>query len=165
MSTAWVLPNRGTVVVGGRRDNNSSRCVGGFDVLLVNDDDENENDDDFPFLFGSRVNSMKDRLDLVVDGSSMSSPRDYLRRQSSIRGLGCVDFNYPQHFGSDHWTPTEARAALDESDLVAGAVCLRYPAMKFARGAMNHPDAATRREAIEMTKRAADAARVLGCNE
>ena len=120
--------------------------------------------DDFPFLFGSRINSMKDRLDLV-DSSLLpiSTPYDYLKRQATITGLGCVDFNYPQHFG-DYWTPAEARKALDEVNLVAGAVCLRYPS-KFARGAMNHPDAKLRRGAIEITKQAAEAARILGCNE
>ena len=126
--------------------------------------DESTSDDDFPFLFGSRINSMKDRLDLV-DSSSlpMATPRDYLRRQATIKGLGCVDFNYPQHFG-DHWTPDEAKQALDEVNLVAGAVCLRYPS-KFARGAMNHPNADMRREAIEITKQAAESARIIGCNE
>ena len=107
---------------------------------------------------------MKDRIDLVDPASSPpTGPRDYLRRQASVRGLGCVDFNYPQHF-EGHWTPEEAREALDEVGLVAGAVCLRYPST-FARGAMNHPDAGMRRRAIDITKRAADVARVLGCNE
>jgi hypothetical protein len=119
-------------------------------------------DGDFPFLFGSRINSMKDRIDLV-SSPPPAGPRDYLRRQSAVRGLGCVDFNYPQHF-EGHWTPEEAREALDEVGLVAGAVCLRYPSA-FARGAMNHPDAGMRRRAIDITKRAADVARVLGCNE
>lgn len=122
-----------------------------------------DNDDDFPFMFGSRINSMKDRLDLVDPSLPMSTPSDWLKRQAKIRGLGCVDFNYPQHFG-EHWTPEEARAALDEVNLLAGAVCLRYPS-KFARGAMNHPDKDTRREAIEITKQAAEVARTLGCNE
>jgi sugar/nucleoside kinase (ribokinase family) len=119
----------------------------------------------FPFLFGSRLNSMRDRADLVDPASSSppANPRGYLRRQASVRGLGCVDFNYPQHF-EGHWTPEEARAALDGAGLVAGAVCLRYPP-EFARGAMNHPDAGMRRGAVDITKRAADAARVLGCNE
>jgi xylose isomerase len=125
-----------------------------------NDDDN----DDFPFLFGSRINSMKDRLDLVDHSMlPLSTPRDYLRRMATIRGLGCVDFNFPQHF-EGYWTPEEARKALDEVNLVAGAVCLRYPS-KFARGAMNHPDAGMRREAVEITKQAAEAARILGCNE
>eukprot|EP00571_Detonula_confervacea_P011125 CAMPEP_0172306676 /NCGR_PEP_ID=MMETSP1058-20130122/7699_1 /TAXON_ID=83371 /ORGANISM="Detonula confervacea, Strain CCMP 353" /LENGTH=1154 /DNA_ID=CAMNT_0013018641 /DNA_START=135 /DNA_END=3599 /DNA_ORIENTATION=- len=120
-----------------------------------------DDDGKFPFLFGSRINSMKDRLDLV--DSPVATPRDYLQRQATIRGLGCVDFNYPQHFG-DYWTPQEARKALDDVNLVAGAVCLRYPS-KFARGAMIHPDAELRREAIDITKEAAEVARVLGCNE
>ena len=122
---------------------------------------DTSDDDTFPFMFGSRLNSMKDRLDLV--DSPMDTPRDYVKRQATIQGLGCADFNYPQHFG-DYWTPTEAKKALDEVGLVAGAVCLRYPS-KFARGAMNHPDADMRREAIEITKQAAEAARTLGCNE
>jgi hypothetical protein len=123
---------------------------------------DNTLDDDFPFLFGSRLNSMKDRQDLLDPSDAMLTPRDYVRRQAGIKGLSCVDFNYPQHFGC--WTPEEAKRALDEVGLVAGAVCLRYPS-KFARGAMNHPDQTMRREAIEMTKDAAKAARILGCNE
>jgi sugar/nucleoside kinase (ribokinase family)/sugar phosphate isomerase/epimerase len=120
-------------------------------------------DDDFPFLFGSRINSMKDRLDLVSESSlPMNSPRDWLQRQANIRGLSCVDFNYPQHFHD--WEAKEAKQALDEVNLVAGAVCLRYPS-KFARGAMNHPDPKLRREAIEITKQAAEVAKILGCNE
>ncbi|OEU08974.1 putative ribokinase [Fragilariopsis cylindrus CCMP1102] len=124
-------------------------------------------EDAFPFLIGSRLNSMKDRPDLWRGNSSSSppleTPRDYVQRQATIRGLTCVDFNFPQHFGS-FWTPPEAKKALNEVGLVAGAVCLRYPA-KFARGAMNHPDYELRREAIELTKEAAEAANELGCDE
>lgn len=111
-------------------------------------------------MFGSRLNSMKDRPDLH-DGQ-LSDVRHWVQRQGKIRGLGCVDFNYPQHFHS--WTNVDAKAALDEVGLVAGAVCLRYPS-KFSRGAMNHPDARLRREAIDLTKEAAQTARDLGCNE
>lgn len=125
---------------------------------------DNGLDDDFPFIFGSRLNSMKDRTDLLLDRSDkMMTPRDFVRRQANVKGLGCVDFNYPQHF-QDYWSPDEAKRALDEVGLVAGAVCLRYPS-KFARGAMNHPDPAMRREAIEMTKDAAKVAQTLGCSE
>jgi xylose isomerase len=116
----------------------------------------------FPFLVGSRLNSMKDRPDLW-DRSPLRTPRDYVERQATIPGLTCVDFNYPQHF-DESWTVGEAREALENSGLVAGAVCLRYPS-EFARGAMNHPDPAMRREAIGMTKRAAEAALQLGCRE
>jgi sugar/nucleoside kinase (ribokinase family)/sugar phosphate isomerase/epimerase len=114
----------------------------------------------FPFLIGSRLNSMKDRPELW--GAALNDPRDYVRRQATVRGLTCVDFNYPQHFHC--WSNAEAKAALDEAGLVAGSVCLRYPS-KFARGAMNHPDPELRQEAIELTKQAAQAAIDLGCSE
>ena len=114
-----------------------------------------------PFLlFGSRLNSMKDRPDLWPH--PLEDAWDWVRRQLSVSGLGCVDFNYPQHFAS--WTPEEARAALDDSTLRAGSVCLRYPP-KCARGAMNQPYRSLREEAIELTKGAAEAAGVLRCNE
>ena len=116
--------------------------------------------DEFPFLIGSRLNSMKDRPELWP--KPLSTPRDFVQRQATINGLTCVDFNYPQHFLT--WTGKEAKEALQEAGLLAGAVCLRYPA-KFARGAMNHPDKALRREAIELTKEAARVAMELGCNE
>jgi sugar/nucleoside kinase (ribokinase family) len=118
--------------------------------------------DFFPFLIGSRLNSMKDRPELWQE-QPLSTPKDYVRRQSQIKGLTCVDFNYPQHFQS-YWSPEEAREALDEAGLRAGAVCLRYPS-KFARGAMNNPDPSLRSEAIQLTKEAAQAATILGCDE
>lgn len=114
----------------------------------------------FPFMFGSRLNSMKDRPELWQE--PLENPHDYVKRQAMIQGLGCVDFNYPQHFHT--WSVQEAKEALDEAGLKAGAVCLRYPS-KFARGAMNHPDEAFRREAIELTKEAAVVAKELGCDE
>ncbi len=121
-------------------------------------------DPQFPFLIGSRLNSMKDRPDLWID-EKLETPKDYVKRQGTIRGLTCVDFNYPQHFGSSFWESVqEMKHALDEEGLVAGSVCLRYPS-KFARGAMNHPDPALRREALELTKEAAEMATELGCDE
>ena len=124
------------------------------------DDQHDINDDDFHLMFGSRLNSMKDRPELWDE--PVDNVREWVKRQGMVKGLGCVDFNYPQHFHS--WTTAEAKEALESVGLVAGAVCLRYPS-KFARGAMNHPDVTLRREAIEMTKAAAQVALDLGCNE
>lgn len=119
-----------------------------------------QRDDDFPFLIGSRLNSMKDRPELWPE--PLKNPRDYVKRQGAINGLTCVDFNYPQHFAA--WSVVEAKEALEAEGLVAGAVCLRYPS-KFARGAMNHPDPLLRQEAIDLTKEAAQVALELGCDE
>lgn len=120
-----------------------------------------DDEDECPLIFGSRLNSMKDRPDLY-EGITQDV-RSWVKRQGTIRGLGCVDFNYPQHFHT--WTTVEAKAALDDVGLSAGAVCLRYPHDKFQQGAMTHPDPEVRREAIEITKMAAQAARDLKCNE
>jgi len=121
-------------------------------------------DNKFPFLIGSRLNSMKDRPELWMDGP-LNNARDFVQRQANIKGLTCVDFNYPQHFGEGVWSSTEdARLALEKAGLVAGAVCLRYPG-KFARGAMNNPDLELRRQAIQLTKEAARLAKELGCDE
>jgi ribokinase len=116
--------------------------------------------DEFPFLIGSRLNSMKDRPELW-DGP-LVTPKDFVQRQASIKGLTCVDFNYPQHFHL--WSVEEAKEALDSAGLVAGAVCLRFP-NDFARGAMNHPDSEMRARSVQLTKEAAGVAKALGCQE
>jgi len=150
---------------------NNSRCPSFVECVSVSDKCSNNilirgGKDEFPFLIGSRLNSMKDRPDLWKGENfvpPLENPNDYVQRQKTIDGLTCVDFNYPQHFES-FWTPQDAKKVLDDVGLVAGAVCLRYPS-KFARGAMNHPDYELRREAIKLTKEAAEAANELGCNE
>jgi hypothetical protein len=116
--------------------------------------------DVFPFLIGSRLNSMKDRPELW-DGP-LDDVRHWVKRQGTVQGLTCVDFNYPQHFQS--WTKEEAKAALDVENLKAGAVCLRFPS-KFARGAMNHPHQSMREDCTRLVMEAADTAKFLGCNE
>eukprot|EP00536_Pseudo-nitzschia_multiseries_P014831 jgi/Psemu1/262456/estExt_Genewise1Plus.C_7730007 len=137
---------------------------GGGGLLVRGGSDESDSGHSFPFLIGSRLNSMKDRPELW-EGKPLDTPRDFVKRQGKIRGLTCVDFNYPQHFGSSVWgSYQEAKEALEEEGLVAGAVCLRYPS-KFARGAMNHPDPALRAEALTLTKEAAEVAQQLGCDE
>ena len=137
---------------------------GGAASDTVGNPDINRSQDAFPFLIGSRLNSMKDRPDLWPE-EQLKTPKDYVKRQGTIFGLTCVDFNYPQHFGSSFWSSEEEmKVALEEAGLVAGAVCLRYPS-KFARGAMNHPDPTLRKEAIELTREAAEVATKLGCDE
>merc|ERR1719162_795271 len=69
-----------------------------YDNDYDNDDNINKKQQQQQYklpLFGSRLNSMKDRLDLLSSSSSSKplTPADYVHRQSQIRGLGCVDFN------------------------------------------------------------------------
>lgn len=117
----------------------------------------------FPFLIGSRLNSMKDRWDLWSNDKKKGSVLEWLQRQATVPGLTCVDFNYPQHFQEHSWS--ELKEALEACQLQAGAVCLRYPAEQFTLGSFLHPDAQRREEAIQMTLKAAEAALFLGCRE
>ncbi|KAJ1460296.1 Ribokinase-like protein [Pelagophyceae sp. CCMP2097] len=114
-----------------------------------------------PWKFASRLNSMKDRRDLA--GDSTNDLLGWIKRQGTIQGLNLVDFNFPEHLQG--YTVGEVKQALDEAGLACGAVCLRYPASKFRRGAMTHPDAETRAEAIQLTKDACAWARDLGASE
>jgi xylose isomerase len=107
-------------------------------------------------ILSSRLNSMAARPDLW-DGPLDTLGR--IRRAGTVEGLGAVDINYPQHVeGIDR-----ARLAdtLAEAGLAVGAVNLRYD-QRFALGAFTHPDASTRRAAIELTIEAGRLALELG---
>jgi len=141
---------------------------GGLEESAGESDDGWTSDMECPLLFGSRLNSMKDRPELW-DGPQ--NVKGWVKRQGQIKGLGCVDFNYPQHFmhgttGELFWKNIqEAKRALEESGLKAGAVCLRYPHNEFQQGAMTHFDPHVRQRAIDLTKKAAEVAKELDCRE
>ncbi|GKY96706.1 hypothetical protein MPSEU_000630100 [Mayamaea pseudoterrestris] len=147
-----LLNTRGGTLTAANDETSTSRAT-----ILT---DKSNVDETFPFMIGSRLNSMKDRPELW--NGPLTNVRDWVKRQATVRGLTCIDFNYPQHFAS--WTKEEAKAALLEADLKAGAVCLRFPS-KFARGAMNHPERLLRDEATRLILEAAEVAQFLGCNE
>ena len=115
--------------------------------------------DRFPLEFASRLNSMKDRLDLW-DGAN--DVEGWVARQGTVSGLGLVDFNYPQHLSALSYE--QARQALARAGLRAGAVCMRYP-KEMQAGALTNPDAALRARAIELTKEGCEWARELGATE
>ena len=114
-----------------------------------------------PLKFGSRLNSMKDRADLWKD----EGPLDWkglVARQGTVEGLDLVDFNYPQHVKDV--SAEDAKAALDEAGLKAGAICMRYE-KEHGLGALTHPDEGLRRKAIDMTVAGGKYALALGANE
>ena len=113
-----------------------------------------DSDDDCPYLFASRLNSMKDRLDLWDGDTDIVS---LIKRQGKIKGLNLVDFNYPQHLESKV-NPIEFKKienALNEAQLKTGAICLRFP-KEFRSGAFTNPNDELRQKAIELTKDACD---------
>ncbi len=109
--------------------------------------------------FASRLNSMKARPELWEGDSSVLG---WVARQGTIQGLELVDFNCPEHLGG--LEVAAVREALEQAQLGAGAVCLRYPAT-FGLGAFTHPEASMRRDAIDLTLEAGEWARALGASE
>ena len=86
---------------------------------------------------------------------------DLLTRAATAKGLSCVDLNYPDHL-----------AGLDERELIArmgglglalnGYAMRYYSGDAFKLGAFAHPDPATRRAAIDLTKRGLDSLAAAG---
>ncbi|MHA5220020.1 sugar phosphate isomerase/epimerase family protein [Dysosmobacter sp. Phy] len=76
-------------------------------------------------------------------------------------GINYVDLNYPEHF-KDH-SLEEIRRMLFERGLRLNAVATRFRD-KYIHGDFTNKDSAIRRDAIELTKQAADACRFLEGN-
>jgi len=127
---------------------------------------------------------MKDRPDLwaaTTTEAEKKSVRGWVERQGTIRGLGLVDFNFPQHLkplnedsgvGSGdeddgRLSVAEAKQALRGAQgaqgpgLKCGAVCLRYPSDSMRPGSFTHPDPRVREEAVALTIQAGLAAQEL----
>ena len=122
-----------------------------------------------PLRFGSRLNSMRSREDLLERKRGReSAPLDLLEmvhRLGSAKGVHLVDFNYPQHLRGeiDEFGADEIARALRDAGLAAGAVAVRFPAEPFRRGgAFTNPDPAVRAAAVDVVAEACAWAAALG---
>ncbi len=113
--------------------------------------------------FATRLNSFGSKPDAYwPKGHGKPSPLQLAERASKAAGLTDVDLNFPDHLGPD---PRATGAAIRDLGLQVNGLAMRYysnPAFKI--GAFTNPDAAVRREAIDLTKRGIDAARAAGSN-
>ncbi|KQR73114.1 xyla [Rhizobium sp. Leaf384] len=111
--------------------------------------------------FATRLNSFASRPhvewpDLVGKPSVMQM----VARAAKVDGLTDLDLNYPDH-GADK--PADLARRIGDLGLSVNGFAMRYytnPAFKI--GAFTNPDAAVRREAIELTKKGIDATREAG---
>lgn len=81
--------------------------------------------------FASRLNSMKDRIDLWEGEGGVLG---WISRQGRVKGLDLVDFNFPQHLTSQAVEQQELdriTSALAAAGLECGAVCLRFPKQRM----------------------------------
>jgi hypothetical protein len=119
-----------------------------------------------PLRFGSRLNSMRSRLDLVerklgTESSSLDL-LEMVQRLGSAKGVDLVDFNYPSHLRGELGADEIARA-LEDAGLAAGAVAVRFPAEPFRLGgAFTNPDPAVRAAAVDVVAEACAWAAALG---
>lgn len=118
--------------------------------------------DDLPaggLKFASRLNSMKQRLDLWAGANSVAG---WVARQGSVRGLDLVDLNHPQH--TDGHSPEQLREALRQAGLAAGAICMRFPS-SMRLGAFSNPDPSLRQAAVDLAVQGCQWARHLGAGQ
>lgn len=102
--------------------------------------------------YAARLNAFK-----VKD----STVADMIAGAGQVDGLSAADLNYPDHF--DHHTPAQLSRLLSDQNMALNGLAMRYytePGFKL--GAFTHPDPATRRAAIDLTKRGIDACAAMG---
>jgi sugar phosphate isomerase/epimerase len=111
--------------------------------------------------FATRINSFASEASVYWPGlSGKPSLEQLIRRAATVEGLTELDLNYPDHVGQD---PAAIGEMVRDCGLQVSGLAMRYytnPA--FKRGAFTNPDRAVRREAIDLTKRGIEAARVMG---
>ena len=113
------------------------------------------------FRFATRLNSFGSAPQLFWPGLvGRPSMLQMAERAASAKGLTDLDLNYPDHVGE---APSKIAGKLGDLGLTINGFAMRYysnPAFKI--GAFTNPDAAVRREAIDLTKKGIDASRAAG---
>ncbi len=111
--------------------------------------------------FATRINSFASgSASYWPDLQDKPTLAQLVRRAATVAGLTELDLNFPDHVGDDAGA---VGLMVRDCGLQVSGLAMRYysnPAFKL--GAFTNPDAAVRREAIEMTKRGIDAARAIG---
>ena len=102
--------------------------------------------------YAARLNAFKTRGGTVAD---------MLRLAGQVGGLTAADLNYPDHFAAHD--PAALADILAGQGMVLNGLAMRYYTEDgFRLGAFTHPDAATRRAAIDLTRRGIDACAAMG---
>jgi xylose isomerase len=109
--------------------------------------------------FSTRLNSFGIGKGKKYPDGSLSTV-DLIKIAATVKGLTALEVNYPEHFVSTK--PAEVKQALADAKLEIKGIQLRWPAPKFANGAFTNPDAAIRKDSIDLVKEAMVVARELG---
>ncbi|MDP3262844.1 MAG: sugar phosphate isomerase/epimerase family protein [Tabrizicola sp.] len=102
--------------------------------------------------YAARLNAFK------VKGGTVA---DMIRGAGQVAGLAAADLNFPDHF--EHHQPAALSRLLADQGMALNGLAMRYyTEAGFKLGAFTHPDAATRRAAIDLTKRGIDTCAAMG---
>ena len=102
--------------------------------------------------YAARLNAFKRKGDTLAD---------MLAAAGQVGGLSAADLNYPDHFAA-HDPATVSRLLSDQGLALNGLAMRYYTEEGFRLGAFTHPDPATRRAAIDLTKRGIDTCAAMG---
>jgi xylose isomerase len=102
--------------------------------------------------YAARLNAFK------VKGGTVA---DMLAGAGRVGGLGAADLNYPDHFAAHD--PGQLSRMLTDQGLTLNGLAMRYYTEDgFRLGTFTHPDPATRRAAIDLTRCGIDACAAMG---
>ncbi len=111
--------------------------------------------------FATRINSFASgSADYWPQLSGKPTLEQMVRRARTVPGLTELDLNFPDHVDAE--PGKVGRQVVDCGLSISGLAMRYYTNPAFKRGAFTNPDAAVRREAIDLTKRGIDAARAMG---
>lgn len=102
--------------------------------------------------YAARLNAFK---------SGRGTVAEMIARAGEVGGLSAADLNYPDHFAAHD--PLALSGLLADQGFILNGLAMRYyTEAGFKLGAFTHPDPATRRSAIDLTKRGIDACAAMG---
>lgn len=102
--------------------------------------------------YAARLNAFK------VKGGTVA---DMIAGAGQVGGLSAADLNYPDHFEA-HSPAALSRLLADQGLALNGLAMRYYTEAGFRLGAFTNPDPATRRAAIDLTRRGIDACAAMG---
>jgi xylose isomerase len=106
--------------------------------------------------YATRLNAFKAVAQREWPTKNRITVLDLAACAAKVPGLDAADCNYPDHL--EGTTPKELALRLGELGLTLNGFAMRYYSVaEYKAGAFSHPDAAVRRQAIDLTKRGIDA--------
>ncbi len=111
--------------------------------------------------YAARLNSFRVGASDYWPKKNRVTAGDLLARAATVEGLDAADLNYPDHFADE--SPRDLAERLGQLGIALNGLAMRYYGdPEFKLGAFSNPRAATRRKAIDLTRRGIDAVREMG---